>query len=77
MCGFKSFSVAAWLAVGGVTGIALIPWQLGDLIKRLVKTTDQIETSCPTCRLSLHEVDAKFCRNCGSELLVRQVIRQD
>jgi voltage-gated potassium channel len=52
-----------------LTGIALIPWQLGDLIKRLVKTTTQIETLCPTCSLSLHEADARFCRSCGSELV--------
>jgi voltage-gated potassium channel len=27
-----------------LTGVALIPWQVGDLIKRLVKTANQIET---------------------------------
>jgi hypothetical protein len=32
-----------------LTGIALIPWQLGDLIKQLVKTANQLETLCPTC----------------------------
>jgi len=35
-----------------LTGIALIPWQLGDLIKQLVKTANQIQTLCPTCNLS-------------------------
>jgi voltage-gated potassium channel len=51
-----------------LTGIALIPWQLGDLVKRLVKTANQIELPCPTCRLSLHDADAKFCKNCGTAL---------
>lgn len=51
-----------------LTGIALIPWQLGDLIKRLVKTANQVETLCPTCGLSFHEADAQFCKICGAEL---------
>lgn len=51
-----------------LTGIALIPWQLGDLIKRLVKTASQMETLCPTCGLSSHDVDARFCKVCGTGL---------
>lgn len=51
-----------------LTGIALIPWQLGDLIKRLVKTANQTETLCPACGLSFHDTDAQFCKLCGSEL---------
>lgn len=52
-----------------ITGIALIPWQLGDLIKRLVKTTSQVEAICSNCGLSLHDADARFCKICGDELL--------
>jgi len=51
-----------------LTGIALIPWQLGDLIKQLVKTTNQVETLCPTCSLSFHDADAQFCKLCGTKL---------
>jgi len=51
-----------------LTGIALIPWQLGDLIKRLVKTANQTEALCPACGLSFHDTDAQFCKLCGSEL---------
>jgi voltage-gated potassium channel len=51
-----------------LTGIALIPWQLGDLIKQLVKTTNQVETLCPTCSLSFHDADAHFCKLCGTKL---------
>ena len=51
-----------------LTGIALIPWQLGDLIKQLVKTANQIETLCPTCNLSFHDADAQFCKLCGTKL---------
>lgn len=51
-----------------LTGIALIPWQLGDLIKRLVKITNQVETLCPTCGLAFHDLDAQFCKLCGTKL---------
>jgi voltage-gated potassium channel len=51
-----------------LTGIALIPWQLGDLIKQLVKTANQVETTCPTCSLALHDADAHFCKICGTNL---------
>lgn len=51
-----------------LTGIALIPWQVGDLIKRLVKTANQIETVCSECSLSFHDADARFCKVCGTKL---------
>ncbi len=51
-----------------LTGIAVIPWQLGDLIKRLVKTTNKMETVCPGCGLSYHDQDAQFCKVCGTPL---------
>ena len=51
-----------------LTGIALIPWQLGDLIKRLVKSANQVETLCPTCGLSFHDADAQFCKLCSTKL---------
>lgn len=51
-----------------LTGIAVIPWQLGDLIKRLVKTSNKIETICPGCGLAYHDADANFCRQCGTKL---------
>lgn len=51
-----------------LTGIALIPWQLGDLIKQLVKTTDRVDTVCPGCGWSVHDADARFCKMCGTRL---------
>jgi len=51
-----------------LTGIALIPWQVGDLIKRLVKTANQVETVCSGCGLAFHDADAKFCKVCGTKL---------
>ncbi|MUG95554.1 ion transporter [Scytonema sp. UIC 10036] len=51
-----------------LTGVALIPWQVGDLIKRLFKTANQVETTCSGCGLRFHDVDAKFCKSCGTKL---------
>lgn len=51
-----------------VTGVALIPWQVGDLVRRLVKSAAQIEVLCPGCGLELHDKDAKFCKRCGTGL---------
>ncbi len=51
-----------------LTGIALIPWQIGDLIKRLVKTANQVEITCQGCGWSFHDADAKFCKKCGTNL---------
>jgi voltage-gated potassium channel len=51
-----------------LTGIALIPWQLGDLIKQLIKTSKQVQIRCSNCGLASHDDDAKFCKACGTEL---------
>ncbi|MEB3882702.1 ion transporter [Lyngbya sp. CCY1209] len=51
-----------------LTGIALIPWQVGDLIKHLVKTSNQVETTCPGCGWASHDRDARFCKHCGTAL---------
>ncbi|MEH2422255.1 MAG: ion transporter [Nostoc sp.] len=55
------------------TGIALIPWQVGDLIKRVVKTANQVETVCSGCGLAFHDLDAGFCKRCGTKLPSRRV----
>ncbi len=51
-----------------LTGIALIPWQIGDLIKQLIKATNQIEIRCLHCGWETHDADAKFCKMCGWRL---------
>jgi voltage-gated potassium channel len=53
-----------------LTGIALIPVQLGDLFKRLVKTANHVDTPCSQCGLSMHDPDANFCKNCGTTLII-------
>ncbi|WP_017324880.1 ion transporter [Synechococcus sp. PCC 7336] len=51
-----------------LTGIALIPWQIGDLIQRLAKSRAPVEAACTHCGLAFHEADALFCRRCGQSL---------
>lgn len=51
-----------------LTGIVLIPWQLGDLVKRLVKTANQVQIICLGCGLEFHDSDARFCKVCGTAL---------
>ena len=51
-----------------LTGVVLIPWQLGDLLKRLVKPDNQIEHPCPGCGFAFHDSDAQFCKRCGAPI---------
>jgi voltage-gated potassium channel len=51
-----------------LTGIALIPWQLGDLVKQVVKSGDKVSKTCASCQLASHETDALFCKRCGKAL---------
>jgi voltage-gated potassium channel len=53
-----------------LTGIALIPWQIGDLIRQVVKTANEVKNPCPNCGLTFHDPDARFCKACGTALLV-------
>lgn len=51
-----------------LTGVVLIPWQLGDLIRQLVKTEGQVALVCTSCGWVAHDEDAKFCKHCGEAL---------
>ncbi|MGI0494580.1 ion transporter [Alkalinema pantanalense CENA528] len=51
-----------------ITGLIFIPWQLGDLVRRLVKTGNQVQVTCSQCGWSVHDADAKFCKVCGTVL---------
>ncbi len=54
-----------------LTGIALIPWQVGDLIRQLVKTSRKTTAAilCNNCGLTEHDADARFCKICGKSLV--------
>ena len=51
-----------------LTGIALIPAQLGDLIRRILKVSRSRQVPCHTCGWSVHDPDALFCKHCGTAL---------
>ncbi len=51
-----------------LTGIALIPWQLGDLIKQIAKSGSKVSKVCKSCQLASHDLDASFCKHCGAKL---------
>lgn len=62
--GFGDVTPVSWISrllivLMILTGIALIPWQVGDLIKRIVKTANEVETICG-CGLDFHDEDATF-----------------
>ncbi|MGF1540446.1 MAG: ion transporter [Pleurocapsa sp.] len=50
------------------TGVLFIPWQLSELIAQIVKTASSVEEKCHNCGLSRHDPDAKFCKQCGTQL---------
>ncbi len=50
------------------TGVLLIPWQLSELIAQVVKTSNLIEQQCSNCNLFRHDLDAVFCKQCGTKL---------
>ncbi len=51
-----------------LTGIALIPTQIGNLIQQFTKVQNSLRVACPGCGLLGHESDAQFCRRCGTAL---------
>lgn len=53
-----------------LSGIALIPWQLGKLVKVLLVEVTKIRIRCPNCHLEEHDLNANFCKNCGTKLRV-------
>ncbi|MFN4876442.1 MAG: potassium channel family protein, partial [Aphanizomenon sp.] len=53
-----------------LTGVTLIPWQIGDLIRRLVKTANQVEIVCQGGGLAFHDGDSGFCKRCGKQLII-------
>ena len=53
-----------------LTGIILIPWQIGDLVKQLLKASNTTSLFCSGCGLFTHDADAHFCKICGLKLSV-------
>ncbi|MDB9528894.1 ion transporter [Oscillatoria sp. CS-180] len=51
-----------------LTGIALIPTQLGNLIRQILKVSQSLQIPCSNCGWSVHDPDARFCKRCGESL---------
>ena len=51
-----------------LTGIALIPTQIGRLIQNISRMQTVSTLRCDHCGLSEHENDAIYCRRCGTRL---------
>ena len=54
-----------------LTGIALIPTQVGNFIQQFTRLQNSVPVACDHCSLTGHEDDAQFCRRCGSPLLTQ------
>ena len=51
-----------------LTGIALIPSQVGSLIQTINRLQTVSAVRCSSCGLASHEADALYCRRCGTRL---------
>ena len=51
-----------------ITGVAIVPWQLRELIQQLIKAANYIQNPCENCGWSSHDADALFCKRCGTKL---------
>ena len=51
-----------------LSGIALIPWQLGKLLKIVVGSATKTQIKCNKCGLIDHDSDAYFCKQCGNKI---------
>ena len=51
-----------------MTGIALIPTQVGNFIQQFTKVKNSLRLTCSNCGLLGHEEDAQYCRRCGTVL---------
>ncbi len=51
-----------------ITGVILIPWQVSELLKELLKNADTVQKVCSGCGLSVHDTDANYCKICGEKL---------
>lgn len=57
--------VATLLMIG--SGVILIPWQLSELLRYIVRSGLKAQRSCQSCHTEWHETNALYCRNCGQK----------
>lgn len=51
-----------------LTGIALVPAQIGNLIRQATKVSNTVYNPCERCELPIHDRDAQYCKRCGASL---------
>jgi voltage-gated potassium channel len=51
-----------------VTGGTIIPWQITLLIRTFFESKYPVNRNCKHCPLLMHDMDANFCKLCGTEL---------
>ena len=51
-----------------ISGILLLPWQVGILVRYMTHHKTQNEKTCNTCGLKTHDIDSRFCKHCGSKI---------
>lgn len=48
-----------------LSGIILIPWQVGQIVKEWISISVKKAVVCPQCGLKYHDRDASHCKACG------------
>lgn len=48
-----------------LSGIAIIPWQIAEIIKEWLFISDKVTIKCKSCGLLKHDHDAIHCKSCG------------
>lgn len=48
-----------------ISGIILIPWQAGQVIRTWIRMSQKKHVVCPRCGLMYHNIDATHCKACG------------
>jgi len=48
-----------------LSGIVLIPWQVGEIIREWIRISQKKPVICENCGLKYHDHDASNCKACG------------
>lgn len=51
-----------------ISGVIVIPWHIGQLIKYLIYNTRKSQVTCEDCGLKYHDPDAVYCKHCGARI---------
>ncbi|MEM1367996.1 MAG: ion transporter [Cyanobacteria bacterium P01_H01_bin.15] len=54
-----------------LTGVIVVPWQISELVKQIVRSVRSGDRECEHCGLESHDNDALFCKRCGARLPMR------